>query len=210
MQKELPRHIGRNNNSSHQVIVSAFIDNKIKCFTINLIYNKDSGKYDFITKPNVISETNSYPEPFVKGGSGAEHLPAKKSWEPQLLNKIRSYNKGHISAIHVADFLADMNYHVHQNDKYVGSQCIVVWRNRDNGLHKHGSGHQAYIGKGRETNGPGFPEIVDGLDLRAITGVIITEWLEGTKQGKSLKDLNFEKVKEEIEKLPHKPEEKLR
>ena len=110
--------------------------------------------------------------------------------------------------------LAALNYKVHlaTADHSVGPRCVVVWRNRRGSSHKAGGGHHFYDGRTREASSPGIPTIGNGMDIHAITTLMLNNML-AQMQGKSheqFSSVDFGKLHEGVEKLPDTPDENLR
>jgi hypothetical protein len=158
------------------------------------------------------------------GGTGAVYLRQKKKlrlileqrkWQRSLLRMVRANDRGQISALSVADHLANLNNEVHKgiSDKSVGPRCIVVWRNRRGGVHHDGGGQQFYTGTIRDPNSS-FPSIVNGMDMQALVGAhmpLLMKSVEAILAGQPPKQLlNDEEVKEAVALLPDKPDERLR
>lgn len=60
---------------------------------------------------------------------------------------------------------------------------------------------------------PSLPNIVNGMDLESIVGVIaphVTKMFEALRAGRPTKELNQEEIDKEVARLPNEPDEKLR
>jgi hypothetical protein len=82
--------------------------------------------------------------------------------------------------------LATINNQVQLADRFVGPNCIVAWRNRKEGVHNGGGGHQFYDGIARASSSPALPHIANGNDMVAILDVItphMMKMFDGIKLG---------------------------
>lgn len=221
MKKEFPRHMvqmpGRG-GPAHNVIITAFLGNEVRLYTIDLVFAPDRKSYQFRCTRYVTDK----PTPEMAqtprlgiGGSGALYLNRDKRWIRSLLRLVRAYDRGQVSSYAVADHLATLNNEVHLgvSDKSVGPRCIVAWRNRKEGVHKGGGGHQFYTGTTRDASSLSLPTIANGMDVSAFVGVVMpqmSKMLEATRAGEPAKELDKDELNAELARLPDKPDENLR
>ena len=202
---------------AHNVIITAFLNNQVRLYSIDLAFTPNRKSYDFrftryLTNP--LDEMKARTPRISVGGTGGMFLLRDKSWIRSLLDLVNANDRGKVTPYVVADFLAKLNNDVYLGigDKSVGPRCIVAWRYRKNGVHKGGGGHQFYDGGSREKNSPSLPSILNGIDFMALTGVIfpraaqhLKEMLKsGTDEG--LVD-DTDEINAELAKLPEKPDE---
>lgn len=221
MKKQFPRHmvgmpgIG---GPAHNVVVTAFLGSEARLYTIDLAFAPDRKSYNFRYTRHVIDNPSSAkartPRLWI-GGSGALYLIRDKRWIRGLLRLVRANDRGQVSSYAVADHLASLNSKVHLgvSDKSVGPRCIVAWRHRKGGIHNGGGGQHFYTGMTRDANSSSLPTIVNGMDMQAIAGVImshITKRFEAMRAGEPAKDLDKDELNAELAHLPDKPDESLR
>ena len=218
--KQLPRHMSRipgPGGPVHNVIVTAFLNEEVRLYTIDIVYAPDRKTFKFRWTRHVSNSPVQITPPVGVGGSGELHLSHDESWVRPLLHIVKAYERGKVTPLAVADHFAKLNYDVHRNtpDGTVGPSCIVAWRNRKAGRYKGGGGHQCYTKDTRDRESIPLPTIAHGMDIKAIADVIMPSWLKAV--GKSLVDENLEDIdidKDEINdalaNLPNKPDEQLR
>jgi hypothetical protein len=221
MKKQFPRHLVQMpgiNGPVHNVIVTSFVGNETRLYTIDLALSPDRKRYQFRytrwQQTNLDSTTKRTPK-FGLGGTGGIFLYNNKNWIRGLLQLVNANDHRQISDLVVADHLASLNYKVHSgiDDNSVGPRCIVAWRHRKEGIHKGGGGHQFYTERIRDTNSPSLPTIGNGMDIEAITGILMphmAKMFEGIKEGEPVKDLDKDKLNAELARLPDTPDENLR
>lgn len=221
MKKEFPRHMLQmpgKGGPAHNILVTAFLVNEVRLYTIDLEFAPDRRNYQFRYTRHVSgdSPTHMARTPRIGlGGSGALHLMRDKRWIRPLLRLISAYDCGRVSSHAVSDHLASLNNEVHigTKDNTVGPRCIVAWRNRKSGFHKGGGGHQFYTGETRDANSPSLPTIGNGMDINAIIGVLMPQtnkMFEAMRANQPARELDKEELNEKLARLPDKPDEKLR
>lgn len=218
MKKQLPRHMLRipgPGSPAHNVLVTAFLDNEVRFYTIDLVFAADRRRFNFRYTRHVSSAPAGRTPRIGIGGSGALYLLHDKRWIRPLLRLVNAYDGGQVTARAVADHLASQNYKVHLGvtDKSVGPTCIVSWRNKKSGFHKGGGGHQFYSEEARDASSPSLPTIATGMDINALAGVLtptISKMFESMRTGEPAKELEKDDLNKEIAGLPDKPDEKLR
>ena len=220
LRRQLPRHLRglpRSVPAAHNILAQCFIDGRPKLFSIDLGLSGDRRTQAFRYTRHIVGDPT---DPRARSpriglaGSGAPLLLRDRKWIRELLRLLRAYDRNAVSALQVADSLAALNYKVHLalTDGSVGPRCVVVWRNRRGSSHKAGSAHQFYDGRTRELNSPGIPTIGNGMDVHALTSLMLANMMEQMK-GKSheqFAEIDFSKIHEGVEKLPDKPDENLR
>lgn len=221
MKKQFPRHMVRLAGSgapAHNVLITAFVGNDVKFYTIDIAFAPDRKRYRFRYTRHVtdIRITAKALTPRLGiGGSGATYLDRDKKWIRPLLRLVRAYDRHRISSYAVADHLSNLNYEVHMgvSDKSVGPRCIVAWRNRQEGIHKGGGGHHFYTGTTRDASSPSLPTIANGTDLSALLGVLMphtSKMFEAMRVGEPTKEMDNDELNVELARLPDKPDENLR
>lgn len=220
MKKQFPRHMVTmpvDGGPAHNVIVTAFLGNEPMFYTIDLEFAPDRKSYRFRYTRHVVGKPiHAAKTPRLGiGGSGAPYLVRDKKWIRTLLRSVRAYDRRQVSPRVVTDHLASLNYEVHLgvSDRSVGPRCIVAWRNRKEGIHKGGGGHQFYTGTTQDTHSPSLPTIGNGMDIRALGGVImsdLTKRLNGVRAGEPPRQMDEEEFKAKLARLPDKPDENLR
>jgi hypothetical protein len=203
---------------AHNVIVPAFLGNEPRLYTIDLAFAPDRKSYSFRYTRHVINKPTSATAKTPRlgiGGSGALYLTQNKKWMRGLLRVVRAYDRGQISSIAVADYLANLNHEVHLGvkDKSVGPRCIVAWRDRMQGARKGGGGHQFYTGTTRAANSFSLPSIANGMDIHSLIAAIMPHAMKemtAVRGGQMAKALLVEELNAELARLPDKPDENLR
>lgn len=148
-------------------------------------------------------------------GSGAQYLIKDKRWMRGLLRLVKAYDREQVGPHAVADHLAKLNDDVCRqvSDKSVGPRCIVAWRNSKGGVHRGGGAQQFYTGTTRDDSSPAIPIIGAGMDIRAISGVMMQrmiKMMDAQRSGQPFKDLSEDEIKAAYARLPSEPDENLR
>jgi hypothetical protein len=202
--------------AGHRGIVNAIEEaHEPKIYTIDLVIAPDRKSYAFRFTRHVHSQDLPRTPRMAIYGSGAYYLAQDKSWIRSLLRVVRANDRGHLSALAVADHLANLNYEVHCgiSDKSVGPRCIVAWRHRKGGVHNGGGGHQFYTGTARDAGSPLLPTIAGGMDVQALLKVEMPRFnkrLETMLAGEPPVEENKDEINAELARLPDKPDENLR
>lgn len=223
MQKQIPRHLVKMSlpgDPAHSVVIPAFLENQVRLYTIDLAFAPDRKSYNFRYTHHVTETATSQiinkPPKFSIGGSGAAYLQKNTKWKRKLTSLINAYDRNKIQPYAVADYLAKLNHEVSlgTKDNSVGPNCIIAWRNRrKEGVHKGRGAHCSYTGISRDSNTPSLPTIMNGLDIVAITGImipIISEHSKATQEGKLPKELDKDTLNKALARLPDKPDENLK
>jgi hypothetical protein len=217
MKKQLPAHmldLPTSGGPAHIVIVPAFLGKEPKLYTIDLAFTPDRKSSAFRFRRHVGDKLATPPRVGL-AGSGGLYLARDKKWIRGLLCVIRASDRGRVSRLAVADHLARLNYGVHLGirDESVGPRCIVAWRVRKGGAHNGGGGHQFYSDTTRDASSPSLPNIMNGMDVQALTSIIMPRWtkmFEAVLAGQTAKELNKDEINAELARLPDKPDENLR
>lgn len=225
LERQFPRHMFRmavESVPSHHMLITAFVGDETKFYTIDLVFAPDRKSYyfryaqHFIHKINEPRSPTTFPPLVCLGGAGAKYLIQDKRWMRKLLRLLRAYNRSKISPFVVANYMAALNYKVHSIDKLVGPRCIVAWRNRKKGVHKGGGAHRFYFGTSLDVSSSTIPTICNGIDLNAVIAVTkpyIIKWfkeiLEDNEKNYPPDNLR-EVLNEKIALLPNEPDEDLR
>jgi len=213
IKKQLPRHLVRisgYDSAAHNVVVTAFVGNEARLYTIDLAFTPDRKSYHFRYTRHVVDNPTSAtarPPRLAIGGTGGLYLHRDKKWQRSLLHLVGASDRGQVSPYAVADHLASLNNEVHSgiHDKSVGPRCIVAWRHRKEGVHGGGGGDQSYTGTTRDTNSWGLPTITNGMDMQAFISVIMPHMLAKANG----QDLDEDELNAELGRLPDKPDENL-
>ena len=133
----------------------------------------------------------------------------------ELLRVVNAHDRGKVSAIAVADHLAQLNQAVARVVHTVGSRCIVAWRHRNGGVHKGGGAQQFYSGSQRESDHAPLATIATGMDVRALVSIIARPMFERMRLRKEgepppIFDIDQDRLNAELALLPDKPDEDLR
>ena len=200
----------------HTVIAPTFLGNNLKLYSIELRNREVSLRHWPVDKLPWLTAR------VAMGGSGGLSLAKhekKKEWVRSVLRIVNAHDRGRVSALAVADQLASLNDEVCRDiddakklritDKSVGPRCIVAWRNKKEGAHKGGGGHQAYVGTTR-ADAPLIPTIGAGMPVHEIIGVMMphmVKMLEAMRAGQPAKEPEWA---DEFARLSDKPDENLR
>lgn len=218
LRRQFPRHLRtlpRSVPAAHNVLAQCFVDGKPKLYSIDLGLSLDRSALAYRYTRHIVGDAA---DPGARtprlgvAGSGAAFLLSDKRWIRELLRLLRAYDRNAIAPLQVADLLATLNYKVSLADIGVGPGSVVVWRNRRGSSHKAGSAHQFYDGRARAQSSPGIPTIGNGVDIHAITSLMMENMLAQMRQqpGGNFASLDFSKIQEGVEKLPDQPNEDLR
>lgn len=229
IKKQLPRHlvrIPRDASAAHSVVVTAFVGNEVRLYTIDMAFAPDRKSYSFRYTRHVVDSLTSAkarrPPRLALGGTGGlylDRLDRDKKRQRSLLRLVGASERGRLSPYAVADHLASLNNEVHLGirDKSVGPRCIVAWRHRKEGLHGGGGAQQSYTGTTRDSDSPTLPTIANGMDIQAIVSVIVPHMMpqmsanfDTMLAGEPLKDLDVDELNAELGRLPDEPDENLR
>ncbi len=221
LKRELPAHVvgvpGRG-AFGHSVVVPAFLDNEIGLYSIDMAFGPDRKNYQFRYTRHAIDRPSVGmldPPRFTLAGSGGLYLAREMGWRRDLLRMIKAHDRGQVSAKAVTLHLAGLNKKVHAGitDGSVGPRCIVAWRNKKNGVHKGGGGHRSFTGTEQDATTPSLPTIANGMDMTAISEVIMPQMVrlfEVADKGGPLPQLDKDEINAELARLPDKPDERLR
>jgi hypothetical protein len=226
IKKRLPPHLvrfPRNKVAAHSVIVPALVKNEPRFYSIDLAFSPDRKNYGFRytkwqTPPSLrgklLPEKARTPR-FAIAGSGAIYLMRRTKWVRDLLRILKAYDREKVSANAVADHFAALNHEVCRNlgSGTVGPRCIVAWRNGESGPRRGGGGQSYYTGTTRDANSPSLPTIANGMDIRAVCGVVMPLFMrnfEAMRAGQPSSELDKDQLNAELARLPHKPDETLR
>jgi hypothetical protein len=218
IQNQVPRHllsIGRR----HHVLVTAFVGDEPRFYTIDLIFAPDRKNYAFRCTRHVQNlpgvAAPSLPQIGI-AGTGEPYLLARRNeWARSLLCVVRACNLGRVSPHTVAGYLASLNNKVSSgmSDKSVGPRCIVAWRHRKGGVHNGGGADQFYTGTTRDTSSSGLPIIGCGMDVRALLDFMMPRAIknfEAMRAGQPALEWDKDEINAELALLPDKPDENLR
>lgn len=201
---------------AHSIIVSAFVGNEPRVYTIDLAFGPDHKSYHFRYTRHLVDfgESGQRTPRLAIGGSGALYLTRDNKWQRTLLRLVRAHDRGQVTSPAVADHLASINYAVHLGiaDMSVGPRCIVAWRHRRGGTHNGGGAHQFYSGVARDSTSSCLPTISNGMDVQALIEAMwphMARSLGATINGQSAAGLDQDLINADLARLPDKPDETL-
>jgi hypothetical protein len=218
--KQLPQHLvqlHRNAVAAHNLIVPAFMQNEARLYSIDLVFSPDRKNYAFrwTRLVNNVTPAIARTPRLAIAGSGAIYLMRRTKWMRELLRILGAYDRERLSAHAVADYFAALNHEVYRNleSGTVGPSCIVAWRNGRDGARRGGGGHCGYTGTTRDATSPSLPIIANGMDVRAVIGLMmphIERNFAAMKTGQPPAELDKDQMNAELARLPDKPDENLR
>jgi hypothetical protein len=202
---------------AHRILIAAFLNKEARLYRLDLEFNPDrSPRLLTLARETEINFTRV---PRVEAtGSGAAYLgKTKNKWMRGLLRMVKAHDRGQVSPLAVADYLANLNYEVHQNDKngWVGPRCIVAWQRKEGG-----GSNQSYTGtvrdrmsfaEFRDRNDPlMIPTIMAGADaVAAAMKPFFLANVQAVVTGQPAKDYQDE-INKAFARIPRTPDEKLR
>ena len=220
LKREMPSHLNGlrvQAGTSHNVLISAFVNNEPRVYTIDLALSPDRQRSTFRCTRWIVSTKDLPPRTpnFGLAGSGTVVLARDTSWRRHVLGLVNAYDRHRITAKTVADALAAVNHRVSLAlaDGTVGPKCIVAWRNRRTGVHKDGGGHQAFTGTARDQDTHSLPTISNGMDTHAILAALMPhsrKHLAALLAGNADAQLDTDAANADLAQLPETPDEKLR
>ena len=157
----------------------------------------------------------------MAAGSGVPALMREQTWMRKLRRLVKAYDEKRARATVVSDFLAGISLEVSRGtrDGTVGPNCIVAWRNSKLGPYRGGGGHVFYDGIVRSPNTPSLPTVARGMDVGAISQLImeidgprLRAHLEAMMRGDEgpMPAPNDDEIRRRLAELPYLPDEKLR
>jgi hypothetical protein len=218
MKEQLPRHMVRMRGPggpAHNLLIPAFVSGELRLYSIDLVFMPDRRKYFFRYTRHIIDRTIGTKKPQAKrvaiSGSGGLHLLKRDPrWARDLDRLTRASDQRKVSQQTVADHLAALNLSVHRVDRLVGPKCIVVWRNRQGGVHGGGGGGQYYDGTEHDRGSSlPLPIIGCGMDITALIRVL-RSLPTGMRVVKPTDKPEVETPSERLSDLPTHPDEQLR
>lgn len=218
--KQLPRHVVGLHGATavHNVLVSAFVGDEPRIYTIDLVFSPDRRSYRFRYTRHVTGDappSGGRSPRLGIAGSGAAYLRSQKRWVRPLLRVIAAHDRERVSVKTVADHLAKINLEVHRNtpDGSVGHSCIVAWRHRKKGVYRGGGGHQFYTGVSQDPGSPSLPTIALGLDMASLADVMFGHMQgffdKSGPQPPSL-EIDADRINADLAQIPSTPDEELR
>ncbi|WP_123809781.1 hypothetical protein [Micromonospora globispora] len=181
--KELPKHLASLPGGAHVILIPAFVEGVgPRLYSIDNVFDRKTGQHWYrYTSHQRTAEPGSPSTRLAVAGTGGIYLAQKdKRWWRTLLRLVNANDRGKVSDYLVADQLARINYEAHQavRDGTVGPRCIVVRRRRrDARRPASGGGHQFYTGVERDGESVAIPTITNGMDLQAITRVLMKQMM---------------------------------
>ena len=110
-------------------------------------------------------------------GTGGLYLFRKaRQRREELRSLLRAHDHCKVSTQLIADWLAGLNYEVHENvnDGTVGPRSIVVWSPRPGSRRQLNGGHHFYTETTRDASSEIIPTIHDGMDIGALGDLLMT------------------------------------
>ncbi len=167
------------------------------------------------------------PTRLVLAGSGGQFLSTcMEQWQRPLLSLLKDNDRGRVDDFAVADWLAALNHRTYLAmerrfglNNTVGPRSIVIWRRGPDAPRGGGGGGvQFYTGKRRDTETPGVPSIVRGLDIMAIGDAMLPVFRDATRPfldnppatGRHPLPLDHDEIDRRLAALPDQPDERLR
>ena len=211
VRQQFPRHLAqvpRGVHAAHQIVAPAFRREAPRLYTISL--DMESQQQPQYLRHLVGQEGSARPPRIAVAGSGASYLRSDKTWQRDLIRIVRAGDRQAVSALAVADHLANLNFKVHRlaSDATVGPNSIVAWRYREGGLHKGGGGYQFYLDNQRDLGSSAIPTVSRGLDTQALIDVLVTQFLADMNADNPAQDIDA--INERLRNLPDEPDESLR
>jgi len=221
LRRQLPKHLRTlpaGAPAGHNIIVSAFVDEQVRLYTIDLVLAPDRRHFAFHYTRHVVHSPPGLPQRTPRlglAGSGAAFLVRDKAWIRNLLRLVRASDAKKVSPSRIADELASINQVAAANtrDGSVGPSCIVAWRHRKSGVHKGGGAHQFYEGTRRTSDSSALPTIANGMDIQALIKAMqphIFRQMEALRTGAPSPELNVTELNAELAKIPERPDETLK
>lgn len=216
--REFPPHlIGI---SSHLMVApSLMTSGPARMYTIGVGFDTIPRQARAEFKRSVHPGTNE-PQRLKVTGSGATFLRGiEAEWIRPLRSLLKANDRGKVSDLAVADWLAALNYRVHLGtpDNSVGPNSLVIWRRRDRARNNRGSAHQWYSGTSRVTTtdeSMSIPTIGNGFDVTAIANIFMSLTLADAEQGaeglaERFQNLVQPEIDRQVRNLPWEPDERL-
>lgn len=217
--KELPRYL-TSVPGGHFIFIPAFVRGVgARLYSIDNVINPKTRQHMYrYTSHQLTDDPGSPSVRLAAAGTGGEYIIRKKdrAWQRALLSLVNEHDRGRISDHLIADQLAELSYEAHQavRDGSVGPRSIVVWRRRP-GARRAGPGgaHQFYTGVNREPDSAPIPAIGNGMDLQAITEMLMTHvQRQMADRGFTPDSLEFDtdEINRLLARIPSNPDERLR
>lgn len=213
--RELPKYLTGLPGGAHNIIIPAFVKgDRPRHYSIDNLVNSKTGEHRYRYTRHVISEDDLRSPPIFLGGTGGYLLSTKdRRWGRELLGLVKKYELGKIPERVVADRLAFINYNTHLEltDGTVGPRCVVIWRRRHHPRRPGpGGASHFYSGTDRERADAPIPTIANGMDVVAITDILMGQFAGlNFDELKSLQ-LDEAEIERRLKQLPSAPDEKLR
>lgn len=212
--REMPRHLTRIPGGAHFIIVPAFLRGVgARLYSIDNIVDVTTGEHRYrYTRHQRTADPESQSVRIAVGGTGGLYLSEKgRAWGRSLLTLVNRFDRGRITDLAISDELARMNLEAHHavKDGSVGPRCVVVWRRRPDAKElATGGGHQFYTGVEREQDSAPIPTIANGMDVRAIADVLMSQI---RRSGSILGvDMDKDQMNQLLATVPDQPDERLR
>ena len=181
--RELPRHLLGLPGGGHFITIPAFVQGfGPRLYTIDNVVDPTTRQHRYrFTSQQRVAEPGSPSVRIALIGTGGVFLGAQNhGWQRALFSLVKAHDRGRVSPLFVADYLASLNNRAHLGvrDATVGPRSIVIWRYRPKGrqVGSGGGGHQFYTVETRdEVVGP-LPSISNGIDVQPILEVIMAEY----------------------------------
>jgi len=219
MEVQMPKHLLRIPSelmAHHAIVVPAFVNEEPRLYILQLELSPDRKlkRMHFVRhRP----KGGRKPPKFGLAGSGAMMLLKDKTWMRPLTRIVRAADRKQLPLHSVPRYFAQLNERVHAVDPFVGSKCIVAWRNRKKGVHKGGGNHHHLNGTTQDSDGGGFiPTIGNGTDIIAMIAPLWESMMASVKAlppgSKKLPSFEFDmdEVNARLATMPQGPDEELK
>lgn len=213
IKNQLPKYLLRFgiNEFCHSVVIPSFNNNHTKLYSIDLTMTPKNDGVDVRLNPHVVPRKRGklmVTQRYFLAGTGGSYLKLNKKWIRPLLSLTKKSDRGTINPEVVANELSKINYDVSKNisDKTVGPNCIVIWRNRRQGVHKGGGSHKFYTGDVADKNSPAIPALVGGMDVKAITDILLPMHM---KHFEDKTEVDYSLINDQLSQIPDMPSEEI-
>jgi hypothetical protein len=186
--RELPVWLVRAKATAHWTVIPAFVNGEGRLYVLGTSIDPATRRPCYVfTRPvrgdvpgKILNQRSLH--------AGYDYGVIKdkdNSWWRTLYEMLDAQDRWKITPLVVADYLAALNYEVHQRrpDGFVGPNCVVAFRYR-HGVHRW-SGQQSYTGLERDSTQPIIPMISGAIDWNRV-GPAMETVFESNRRGDGL------------------------